>query len=138
LKFCPQENWLLWSVLIRGCAIYIAADNVKRKNLSVIINNVCRRILYNYWLWNRLLSGFINLKKKWPMGLRLIFVFRLNHKQMLKMTMKLLIDNNKTFSWNISIIDSWIGFYLEMQTNYKNLFFIYFQICDIIQLLTLE
>jgi hypothetical protein len=28
--------------------------------------------------------------------LRLTFVFPLNHKQMLKMTMKLLVNNNKT------------------------------------------
>jgi hypothetical protein len=50
-----------------------------------------------------------------PMGLRLTFAFRLNHKQTLKMMMKLLVDNNKTFSWNKTIIDFGIGFYLVYQ-----------------------
>jgi hypothetical protein len=125
------------------------------------LGNISRRkvfmtmlILYNYWLWNRLLSGFINLKKSnihWaagevnirfqrlinqiatysriydcsyqfrsfvvrePMRLRFTFVFRLNHKQKLKMTMKLLVDNSETFLWNKAIIDSRIGCYLVYQ-----------------------
>ena len=33
-----------------------------------------------------------------PMRLRLTFDFRLNRKQTLKMTIQLLVDNNKTFS----------------------------------------
>ena len=43
------------------------------------------------------------------------FVFRLSHKQILKMTMKLLIYNNKTLSWNKTIIDFRIGCYLVYQ-----------------------
>ena len=50
-----------------------------------------------------------------PMRLRLTFVFRLNHKQTLTMMMKLLVDNNQTFSWNKTIIDFGIGCYLVYQ-----------------------
>jgi hypothetical protein len=45
----------------------------------------------------------------------LTFVFRLNHKQTLKMTIKMLVDNNKTFSWIKTIIEFRIGFYLVCQ-----------------------
>jgi hypothetical protein len=43
------------------------------------------------------------------------FVFRLSHKQILNMTMKLLVDNNKTLSWNKTIIDFGVGCYLVYQ-----------------------
>ena len=43
------------------------------------------------------------------------FVFRLSHKQIFNMTMKLLVDNNKTLSWNKIIIDFGVGCYLVYQ-----------------------
>jgi hypothetical protein len=49
----------------------------------------------------RLLHGIVHIiicsfVVQYSMRSRLTFVFRLNHKQTLKMTMKLLLDNNKT------------------------------------------
>ena len=70
----------------------------------------------------RLLSYiFFSFVVQWPMRSRLTFVFRLNHKQTLKMTTKLLLDNNKTFSWNKTIIDFGICCYLVLST-FKNVY----------------
>ena len=74
LHFDEMMMMMMMSTLYEACRFFYSVSSLKqvsRWTLVLYLNTLSRfwdseptsLILCNYWLWNRLLSGFINLKK---------------------------------------------------------------------------